>query len=248
MSEAIIEKIKKLNAKAESCRAVGSEAEAQAFAEAVSRLLVQHKLQMTDIDWEIRHKSEPVDQGVLDWAKHEMSNKSVRCAWSEQLCGIIAKAHQCAILVMPGTNQIVIVGKQSDREVAEFVMVTLCRSAEKIADAEYVRYFYECKDAGDVTRARGFRPAFLTGFIQRIGERYNEIRRQQDGDTSMALVRVRQDEREVSDYLKNYGKASALTRRRVSCSEGIKRGRNVANSMKLDGSGAVGTHVRGHLS
>ena len=244
MSERIIDKLRKLNAKAENLKGLGSEAEAQVFAEAVQRMLADYKLSMTDVQFEEHKKTEPVGDHIVNWEEHNIRERRTRILWIERLSAIIAQAHQCRILVMPGTSRIIIVGRESDRKVAEYVMVTLVRSAESIADKEYVKFFYKCKDEGDVTRARGFRESFLMGFVSRIQKRYMDARAAM-GNDSTALIRF--DTKEVENYIAGKKPAAQLTRTN-SNHAGYIRGQQVANSISLTANAMETNKLRGQIS
>jgi hypothetical protein len=118
-----------------------------------------------------------------------------------------------------------------------------------MADDEYVKFFYECRDAGDVTRARGFRPAWLDAFVGRIAERFKEERARAVAANpspvdapgtgpSTALLRLDQSLVKVRAYIdeKFQRKArysSALNGGRSSHAEGRARGRSAADRMQL---------------
>ncbi len=115
MTEKIIDKIRKLHAHAQSAEKIGSEAEAQAFAQMVNQLLNKHRLELTDIQFEERRKNEPVEQAEINFREHgdtfrgkkvEWKQKKVRVEWIERLAGIVARAHSCEILVVERSNRL----------------------------------------------------------------------------------------------------------------------------------------------
>jgi hypothetical protein len=251
-TEKIIDKLKKLHNMAEGAAAVGNEAEAQAFAEAFQRMLNQHKLSMSDIDWNNLAKEEPVAEHHIDFTKYpDFETKRSTIQWESILAAIIAEAHYCQIIRYIGTNRFLLVGRKSDAEVAEYTIMTLLRAADKIAVREYGAYYRKCQAAGDVTRARGFKDAFLLGFINRIKERY-DLARNGDG-TSTALVRIAREKKAVEDFMQAKREAGNLkslqSRKRWSFNEaGRRRGREVADGMDLDGKAMHGGRVQGQLS
>jgi hypothetical protein len=239
----ILDKIKKLHNKAEGAKAIGSEAEAQAFANKVRELMEQHKLSMTDIQFEEERKSAPVAKHWIKWEEHEgMKTKLRKCEWQISLAQIIAKSNSCKILIAMNSNQICLVGTESNRQIAEYVIVTMIRAAEKIAEKEYVTYFYKCRDEGDVTRARGFKQSFLDGFITRIIERYKERECEQENQMSTALVRVKTELKDAADYIQNLGtKSVALKQKTGNNQAGYERGQHVAGRVNLDSNGVSGS-------
>ena len=94
--EKIVDKIRKLKAHAESAETIGSEAEAQAFAAAMQRLMNEHTVTMTDIEFKEYERDEPVDEWNIDYSKYDdIKVKSSRIAWIERLASIVAKAYHC---------------------------------------------------------------------------------------------------------------------------------------------------------
>lgn len=229
----ILDKIKKLHLKAESCKEIGSDHEAAAFAEMVNRMLNEHRLSLTDIQFEEKRKSEPVEQHEITWDDVRVRNNRVR--WIESLAKDVAVAHTCDILVLQGSSRIWVVGARSNREIAEYMIVTLVRLAEQIAEKEYVKYYYKCRDEGDVTRARGFKAAFLDGFVTRIGRRLDEEKRRMEGESSTALVRFNQEAADVKNFFAKFTKpAAALSRNRKSHDDGYRAGMQKADDMNLN--------------
>ncbi len=236
-NEKILDKIKKLHLKAESCKEIGSDLEAQAFAEMVTRLLNDHKLEMSDIQFEEQRKTQPVDSSTVIWENHDMQTKRTRIAWIEHLASIAARAYSCRIMVIMGSSRFVLAGTQSNREIAEYVIVTLVRSAEKIADEAYVKHFYECRDKGDVAMARGYRAAFLDGFVDRISARFAEERKRADSNCT-ALVRFDQEKADLDAFMKINSKTikgAGLQRHSRGNSAGYKAGADKAESMDIGG-------------
>lgn len=224
--ERIIERIRKLAATEGR-----TEEETQLFAAKVQELLTKYKLEMTDIQFEEFKVSEPVVRTFVDWAKHDLRPRRRRISWIEDLAGVVARAYQCRHLVHVGTSYITFVGRKNDTEVAEYVLVTLVRSVEVIAEKAYVKYFYECRDAGDERKARGFKAAFLIGFVQRINARLQQKIDEMNKDV-VALVRfsMKEVDAEIAKIRTTYG----LTRPRHH-QEGMRRGWKAADEVDLDG-------------
>ena len=250
--EKIVDKIRKLKAHAESAEMIGSEAEAQAFAAAMQRLMNEHTVTMTDIEFKDYERDEPVDEWRIDYSKYDdIKVKSSRIAWIERLSSIVAKAYHCQILVTQGSSSIILVGRSSDCEVAEYMIVTLQRSAEKLARKEYGAYFRKCQREGNVNAARGFRTAFLQGFVMRLAARLEEERDQQMTSSSTALVRVDKKMRAIVDFMsgRSYGKSKALRSRASLNAAGVARGRKMADDVDLRANGVkAGATPKGELT
>jgi hypothetical protein len=241
----VIAKIAKLKERLEH-RAQGgqipqTEAELEAVAAAMQRLLAKHKLSLTDVEYATIEREEPVAERLVDPRKLDPTwkHKRQRSDWEERLASIVAKAHFCRIVVHPGHNMISLVGRRSDADVAEYMIVTLQRSIARIADDAYGKHARACLKAGDVTQARGFRPAFLRAFVMRLAERYEAQRREQEGGSTTALVRFDSARQAVEDFLaaKRADGAHSLTRaprgREAHNAEGHRQGTAAADSVNL---------------
>ncbi len=238
----VVDKVRKLHAHAQSAGQIGNEAEAQAFAAKVQELLIHYKLSMSQIEFEARDKNDPIDQTWVDWQSHGMRNVKTRSAWTERLAAIVTHAYFCQYVVMSGTNCLLIIGREQDRKVAEFMLITIARFLEKISYDEYCRYYYQCQDAGDATRARGFRGAFRIGFIMRLHERFDEELKRVEASvpaSSMAIVRLSNALVEVNKWIKNNERFKDTNNVRVRMSdgegtgEGMRQGRRHANRVNL---------------
>jgi hypothetical protein len=231
MSAQIIDKVAKLHAHMVSAKELGNDAEALAFSEMMQRLLAQHNLDMSDVEFAQMKREEPVQGELVDLHKHGLKVKRSRVLWQENLASIVAGAHMCRILIHPGSNYFTLVGRKHDREVAEYMIVTLIRNLERIADKEYTRYFYKCRDEGNVTKARGYHAAFLQGFTIRLAQRYQEAKRALEAEP-MALVRFSM--RDVDDLIAKLktGTATALAQPKFH-RDGYNDGKDAANKINL---------------
>lgn len=250
----ILEKLAKLRAHAESAAAIGSTAEAETFAAMFQKLLVDHKLEMSDVEFVNLDKEEPVDRHYIDYSQYpEVDIKSRRTAWIEDLAMIISHAHFCSILVHRNTSRITLVGRKTDCQVAEYMLMTLIRTADKLADQEYATFttaaVKKCARCGrskndpshpvahefkpNWAKARGFRPAFLKSFIQHLGARYRA--EQSARSTGQALVRINQSHEAVKSWMTDnkIKTSSEISGYTAFNRHGVKRGREVADTVNL---------------
>ena len=244
--EKLLDKLQKLKAHADSAAAIGSEAEAQAFAEKLQRMLLEHDLSMSDLDFKKLEVDDPVDREFVDLGKHGLDVKKNRVEWMEKLAAMIARANFCRILVTPGTSNFWLVGRKEHRAVAEFMIVTLTRALQDIAKKEHAKYSWEVYKKHKSTRlARGFKESFITGFLFRLFQRLEERKKQAEGSTSTALMRVNREDRAVDDYITNAQKLPkgddqrlmkmrGLAKPELKSQEGIKRGIKAADDVNLD--------------
>lgn len=256
----IIDKIQKLKAMADSANAIGSEAEAQAFANMFQKMLLEHRLEMSDIEFQAFEKEQPIEKKWVDYRQYPgMKFKKRRSGWMEDLAGIIARAHFCRLLVSQGSNIITFVGRADDIKVVEYMFVTLVRSVEKMADDAYAKFSIQCvnecegcgkkkeehRGKGDTkycldggmfepnwTKCRGYRPAFIESFIMRLSRRYYEERQRQESVTT-ALVRFDRSDKAVEEFLKDVKDARDLKAPKIINRYGAKHGREAADKINL---------------
>jgi len=241
----IVDKLLKLKAMAEGAEAIGNEAEAAAFAEAFQRLMTTHKIEMTDLEFKAQEETDPVAEHRIDYTKYDANYKpkKVRIAWMETLSSIVARAHFCRILVYPGSSRIALIGRKQDAVVAEWMIVTMQRATEKIADKELQKYRWEVyKRDGNCAAAQGFRGAFIQAFVGRIKQRYDEIRREQAATvTGTGLMRLSKEMKAADAFIerqkeeKKYSNTKSLRRQSEWHGEGARRGANAADKINLGG-------------
>jgi hypothetical protein len=220
----VLEKLGKLKAHMDSAQDIGSEAEAQAFAAAIQKLLMQHKLEMTDIQYSAHVKEEPVEEhlvgGDLEYAG---TGKKFRCVlkdypdvevlsrrvdWMETLGAIVAQAHNCSMLISQKSSQIWFVGMRSNIAVAEYIYITMLRTIDKLSHKEYMKFRRECRGRDDgggrfLHETWGFKASWIRGFITRLAQRFREAKLKMEQDNSgTALVRINKEAIAVKDYLK----------------------------------------------
>jgi len=245
----IVDKIRKLKAHADSAELIGNEAEAEAFAEMFQKMMLEHKVEMTDLEFEEFEKTEPVEKHRINYTQYpDIKLKNARVQWIERLAGVIARAHFCRILVHPGSSRITLVGRKQDSLVVEYMFITLQRVAARMSYLEYGKYNRECmRRDGNAHGAHGFREAWLQSFIMRLAERYEAEKNSQKAAGCTALVRFNAADAAVDDYMKEFKKkASALATVRSWNGEGHRRGRAAADSINLNANAVTsgGDHKR----
>lgn len=238
-TEAILEKIKKLNAHAESAQAIGNEAEAEAFAAKVQELLTAYKLSMADLGRESRAQAEHIDCLYVTWKDLGLPPKAQRVPWVEQLAILTAKAYYCEYVVSSRFGNIgFFVGTDTDRQVARFMFITLARALNRLAAEEYNKFFYANVVDGHLPKEkRGFKAGFMTGFIRRLSERFDdEVRPKAGASSSTAIVLLRKDSlAKVQAWMKGHLDLRPLRGLSVGSAnrDGYHRGRDVADGVNL---------------
>lgn len=232
--EKLLDRIRKLHAKAESCKAMGSEAEAATFAASVQKMLNKYRLEMSEVEFTAFETAEPIERERITG-----EGKRHRVLWAESLADVIARAHFCRLLVLEQSDTIILVGRKTDRTVAAFVIQTLRRFAEESSDRE-ARAFRKQQRAqfGETSAdARNFRTAWLASFVNRIAERYREEAQRRDAEaktTGTSLIRLTNADAQLTQFMREVVKPRAARR---------LRGRSSANHAGHEAGRAAGSRV-----
>lgn len=235
----LLDRIRKLHAKAESARALGNDAEALAFAAGVQKMLAKYKLNMSELEMQTLDRVEPIGQSTVAG-----EGKSKRVGWAELLASVVARAHYCRILVLPNSDSLVLVGRPTDRQVAEFVFTTLRRTADENSDRDARAFRRKQRaTAGSTTgAARDFRAAWLDAFVARISERYEAEREQLRVEAAKAgtsLVRLDNALAQVNAHMQAMGtrRVKVAGVRASANSAGRALGRAAGNAANIRGTG-----------
>jgi len=128
--ETIVEKIKKLYAKAESAKELGSIAEAEAFMAKVTELLLENSLSLEDVAF--KKDEEEIICSSEDQRIYYYKDES-KGFWEVDLIHTLAKHHFCKAIFTDHTNPLL-------RKNKIYPYVTLIGKAENI---EIVKYLYD---------------------------------------------------------------------------------------------------------
>jgi len=204
-TQKIIDKVIKMKKSSASEAALGNAAAAESFAAMVNKLMMDHDLNASDLDYAAMDK-DPVIEKRLDFGAYNVKRTKTRIAWQQRLASLVARAHMCQILISSGCNSITFVGTKAHATVAEYVYGTMVPAVDKIADIEYYRYYDQQARLGQASTARGYRKGWLEAFVERIGERFNEQRKASvaaSPSESTSLMRINGSLRKVSEYIDN---------------------------------------------
>ena len=203
-------------------------AESATFAAKAQELLTKYELSMDDVAYEALSVDDP--QGVTrvkltPWDDRKQIFKffSVsgrqRVEWIQSLAHWIADANFCRLLVYNGSADIGFIGRESHREVCEFLLVSLLRQLDDAARVAYneARRKAKARDRDGISyRTSGFIASFRRSFVETIRERLAEKRSAMEEDAraeaeafaedneldaSMALVRLDRAEEAVQKYM-----------------------------------------------
>jgi hypothetical protein len=255
--EKLLDKLGKLKKMADGAEAIGNEEEAQAFAAMFQRLLMKHKIDMSEVDYNKHLADEPVEEFPVGEGKYVYKGKSRfyakypdvevvsrRIEWIENLAGVLAKAYSCQILIIKRRSTVYFVGRRSDVQIVEYMFITLQRTAEKIAHSEYKKFRFQMRklDNGGgafLHHTHGFKASFLEGFVMRLMQRLNEEKRKMEQDnTGMAIMRINKEalavDKHIEEKYKDKKGAKALLSNQKFNREGYERGKRLADSMNLN--------------
>jgi hypothetical protein len=125
----LIDRIRKLIAHERSARAIGSVAEAETFAAYIQKLLMEHKISMSEVDCTTRDAEDPI--GALSTS---LTTKSVE-KWINALAFGVGSNFFCRVLGElhhSGKARVTFIGRESDRVAAIEMFKYLCRVADNL--------------------------------------------------------------------------------------------------------------------
>lgn len=256
----IIEKLRKLIAHEQSARSIGNMNEAEAFAGKIQELLTSHKLSMSEVEFETRETTEPIDWERVNLRTEVSGSNRANIAWRVYIARAIALANSCVVVNARGCRgtSFFFVGRTSDRELSKMLYVYLIDLGEEMAakSAKDNRKIQQLKFNVDKdinsfnlppwaaaafnSWMKQYRESWKTGFgevvSKRITTRYEEMLKAQhtaSGETG-ALVHIRKDALAVRNFLA--GKVSQ-GRGRMSAdqsnADGLAHGRKTGSAVNL---------------
>lgn len=240
----LMDRIRKIHAKAESLKQMGPayEQEALTFATQAQKMLTMYKLSLTDLEMSKLDTQDPLEHTYVH------TGEKLTKAWVTDLAGTVAKAHYCKILLGYKAS-IIIVGRRTDREVAEFVFSMLLRHASTQSDKE-ARTFRKNlrREVGSTTgNNRDFRTAWLIAFVVRVKERYaaeSENIKIEAAKTGTSLIRLENSFVQVDDYMRKtwpkLGRAKVSVAKSANAA-GFAAGRAAGDKVNIRGTGIGGS-------
>lgn len=246
-----IDKLLKMQKSRDGEAALGNNDAAEAFAAAINKMMLEHELEPSDLDYAHAMQDDPVVEVKTDLKKYRVEQKQSRIAWQETLARIVANAHLCKFLVRSRSNDIWFVGTRSHATVAEYVYGILVRNANVMSWKAYRAYLEEGIEAYGKAKAvkAGFRSSWQMAFVERVAERLKEARTAAVADVPMehrgtALMRLEgalvKAQQYVDDKFKARRGLPALAYSRASNAEGARQGRAAADAMPIGRRGVTG--------
>lgn len=97
--------------------------------------------------------------------------KAVKVKWQLALARLVVAPFGITVEPAKGNN-IILFGEPDEISRVYPALTELLRDLGPLADQEYLAYFYQCKDAGDVEAARGYRAKWLDQTLDLIRTEY----------------------------------------------------------------------------
>lgn len=195
--EKLLDRIAKLRRHAESARAIGNEAEAEAFVAKMTAILAEHKLSMDEVDLREQDAVDPLGWDTYrfdreDFNPDRRSRPKRPVIWMDMLARAATRLNFCkAINTKHGPYiAMIFIGRKSDVDRAKWLYTVLGRTGITLAK----RAYGHARRRGD--RTRGYFRTFLFAYAKKILERVDaERRRVEDAaaDRATALVRIQNE-------------------------------------------------------
>lgn len=168
VDEKLLERIRKLQAKADSCEAIGSLAEAATFAAAVQNMLAKYNLSMEALrvdEWETQKLDLP-EQG-----------KRVKI-WHQAIYEACADGYGVTVYYHRGSAKALFFGRPDNVRIAVYMAEVLIRTGTALGKRALWEKKYENKrQTGSFAVPEGFRRGWFYGFAVTIRERLLDLTR-----------------------------------------------------------------------
>jgi len=173
----MVDRVRKLFAKADSAEKIGSTEEAAAFAAKAQQLAMEHTIAVHELE-EAGDQDEPVEIEDLcvNWLKRA-GNVNSAATWLDVLVHALCRAHFCFPIVFKGTKIYRVAGRREDVDVVTYLMRVLSTEANRLAEAH----------AKSRVGVRGTERAFRAGFATAIAHRLERERHAFVADKTTAL-------------------------------------------------------------
>jgi hypothetical protein len=249
-----VDRLRKLIAMEGSARAIGNQAEAEAFAAKIAEQLTRHRLERSDVEAQAE-VAEPIGQTKADaaeagWTKQAHNAGAI--AWMVQIAQGCAAATGVGLL-WSGSQTAVFCGPSEPREGAKQLYLYMIGLAQtfswKEGQKEKAAIVAECKRKfgegcfGRQSQAmKEYRASYCAGFGSTVGRRLSATAKAQiDAAPGTAMVWVRRTDAAIEAYV-NQTKTGTTKQRdefnRHNASayfKGRDRGENVALTSKVVG-------------
>jgi hypothetical protein len=245
-TEKIIDRIKKLTAKANSAYELGNVEEAAAFTNKVSALLTEYQVDMSKI----------VDATVQDVDGYRETDLGLNHRWKTGLLSILCNHNYCEAVFHKSLKKtdVTIIGKSDNVEVVKFLYGVLVPQFERMSAAAWKTYLADIrlqilnrgydKDhklyknpwiLNNISNSFQYKNSFYRGANSGINKRLTEQKaaaNQQYGESLTSLIKV--NDTAIGEYIKaNMGKIGKMKAQSASINgnayrKGVEAGMNAS--------------------
>lgn len=197
----VIETVQKLIVHQQSAGAMGSRAEAEAFAVKIAALMRQYRLERHEVEPSVIDGIDFRDYGVtlVQWY---VTDTERGVPWQAWMFGIIADSFACqTVLMKESRGRFFVAGQTVDRAVSIAVARTLCASVDVLCQDAY-RADVASIPAIVVPSFATFAESYRSGFMQAVKERLAaEDAKAIEGSTGEALMVLKGAVQRTAKYL-----------------------------------------------
>ena len=253
----MIEKLRKLITHEQSARAIGSLAEAEAFAARIQDLLTAHKLDMSEVDFQAREDGEPIDWECVDGKEINRGGNRTKVYWRQKIARVVAAVNSCQVVNNTSSRgtSFFFVGRTSDRQLAKILYLHLVELGEELvakaarADREIQGLKFNMRnmisDYNIPTWAKAafnrwmkeYRESWKNGFgdaiAARLQTRYDETLKAQAAVSANAIVHINRDALAVQNFLAGKTKRSRGIGSSNRNGDGYAKGQSTGNAVNL---------------
>lgn len=186
----ILDRIRKLLAKADSSRTMGELHEAEALTAKATEMLTRHNLSMADVTAEERGA---VREELWTPTDYGFPLKLKAILWERYLAAVVAENNFCKTLSCADSNHIWFVGREENRKVAVHIFVMIRRALGSACDELYHAEYQRLYRLGPIyakEKMWNWRESFRIGSVERINERLQALRTEIDAETEGKLSAV----------------------------------------------------------
>lgn len=201
----IIDKLKKLMLKEESCKKIGNVEEAALYSSKIAEWCMRYKIERVRLEEDLDN---PIDTKMDTTRITPTEKRGGRSPWwQNRVAAIVCEHTGCAHCTYSGSNDILIIGAETDRGIAEHLITTIVRFIVKESQRAYDKRWYEVceKEKKPSWLLKDYKNSWILGalgvFAERIEDSYAKIEIDNPG-VSTALVLAKDCEK-ARDYMKS---------------------------------------------
>lgn len=243
---AIIERVRKLLAMAESTDSV---AEAAVAAARAAELMAQHELSEAEIRAAAGAEAAPPEPIVRDAIIPGQEKAKRRVAWKQTIASAAARAFHCHLWFRQAEFRLL--GRTSNAQAASYVIAHLWREVDTLTEAAWRAAVAAGRVRTDRLSAKTWRANFRLGAAARLAERLYEQQRAPavpapqtpgaSGASTMALAIVDRDREEVVEEWKTmtrrWRSSRSLSGTTTRVRDAYHQGREAGGAISLSGVG-----------